>query len=188
MVLTETSSYMSFLSVIYSVLVNYREVSSENLRGWGNLHTCLDELCRNSRRVFLTFSPANKIGSSREMPVSSQWSSYISPRVMYEQSVWNNRSVGLQEMAAGRWNERLRFRVSFFRCNTLYHRVRDTIATEPGKRNQPIECPENLHNFILAATLTMTGNLNHERGLRVVITMKSESLPTSPVRATELKL
>jgi len=49
----------------------------------------------------------------------SQYRSYISPSVIYEESVWKRRTLGLQETVAGRWKARLRFRLSFLRLRAL---------------------------------------------------------------------
>lgn len=47
----------------------------------------------------------------------------MSPKETYEESVWNNRTEGLQETDAGIWNEILRFRLSFLRLKALMNKA-----------------------------------------------------------------
>lgn len=130
-ILIATSSKRSFFNVMNSVFVNYMQMVSYQWRCFSldGRRTCLVADWRNSRRTFLTFSPTYKTGSSFAMLVSSQWRSYMSPRDIYEESVWNNRTVGLQETDAGRWNERLRLRLSFLRLKVLMNGTRQSSSS-----------------------------------------------------------
>jgi len=102
----------------------------------------------------------------------------------YDASTWWRRTFGLQRTAAGTWKARFLLRVSLFLASAL---EKSENLTKKDLLNEPAKRPQHLVHSVLATVLTGTWNLDQERRLRIVVSMKSDPFPVVSALAVILE-